>query len=232
MKAMILAAGEGRRMLPLTQSTPKPLLKAGGITLLERHILALRDAGITDIVVNAAYLAEQIVQFCGDGSRWHVHIGVTVEAQALETAGGIINALPLLGDAPFVLINGDIFCDVPLSTLIDQTVPKQGAHILLVNNPAHNTAGDFILEGRTVKAAQTPTSGRAASNQTLTYAGLGIYHPDFFKGYDQGKRPLKPLLDAAIHKGRLAGSHWQGQWLDVGTPERLALLDKQLRDIP
>jgi MurNAc alpha-1-phosphate uridylyltransferase len=228
MKAMILAAGEGRRMRPLTQHTPKPLLKAGGITLLERHIVALRDAGINDIVVNAAYLAEQIVAFCGSGSRWGVRIAVSVEAQALETAGGIINALPLLGASPFILLNGDVFCDFPLTQFTTQAVPERGAHILLVNNPAHHKTGDFVLDGQAVKPIHNATPKSQPLAQALTYAGLGVYDPRFFYGYPTGKRPLKPLMDTAIAQGRLQGTHWQGQWLDVGTPERLARLDATL----
>lgn len=233
MKAMILAAGEGRRMRPLTQHTPKPLLKAGGITLLERHIVALRDAGINDIVINAAYLAEQIVAFCGDGSRWGVRIAVSVEAHALETAGGIINALPLLGASPFILLNGDVFCDFPLTRFSTQAVPERGAHILLVNNPAHNKTGDFVLDGQAVKDPHMKNRHKGATENavprpTLTYSGLGVYDPRFFYGYSAGKRPLKPLMDTAIAQGRLQGTHWQGQWLDVGTPERLARLDATL----
>ncbi len=232
MKAMILAAGEGRRMRPLTQHTPKPLLKAGGITLLERHIVALRDAGINDIVINAAYLAEQIVAFCGNGSRWDVRITVSVEAKALETAGGIINALPLLGASPFILMNGDVFCDFPLTCFTTQTVPEQGAHILLVNNPVHNKTGDFVLDGQAVKSSPKDAPASRAPRPTLTYSGLGVYDPGFFYGYPAGKRALKPLMDTAIDQGRLEGSHWQGQWLDVGTPERLALLDTTLSGAP
>lgn len=236
MKAMILAAGEGKRMRPHTQHTPKPLLKAGGMTLLERHIVALREAGIKDIVVNAAYLAEQIVAFCGDGSRWGIHIDVSVEAEALETAGGIINALPLLGSSPFILINGDVFCDFPLANFLTQTAPHQGAHIILVSNPAHNITGDFALDGQTVTTLPTTLRKTSTENevpaQSLTYAGLGIYDPGFFDGYPAGRYPLKPLMDAAAAKGRLKGSYWQGQWLDVGTPERLAQLDTMLGGEP
>ncbi|MBT5332578.1 MAG: nucleotidyltransferase family protein, partial [Gammaproteobacteria bacterium] len=146
MKAMILAAGLGRRMLPLTQNTPKPLLEVAGKPLLEHHILNLRAAGITELVINAAYLADQIIAFCGDGSRWGVQIRVSVEAEPLETAGGIIKALPLLGDSPFLVVNSDIWCPFPFDQLIGRSPLAAGAHLVLVPNPPHHADGDFSLE--------------------------------------------------------------------------------------
>ena len=224
MKAMILAAGKGERMRPLTLSTPKPLLEVGGRPLLEHHILNLRDAGVMDIVVNAAWLAEQIIEFCGDGSRWGVSIEVSREEAPLETAGGIIQALPLLGDSPFLLVNGDIYCPYTFAELLSVNPPVTGAHLVLVDNPEHNPQGDFSLESGQVQQPVTPVLG----GQTLTYSGMGVYSPALFAGLDPGKRPLKPLLDQAILRGCLSGSHWQGAWHDIGTPERLADINAAL----
>jgi len=224
MKAMILAAGKGERMRPLTRSTPKPLLEVGGRPLLEHHILNLRDAGVKDIVVNAAWLAEQIVDFCGDGSRWGVRIQVSQEEAPLETAGGIIQALPLLGYSPFLLVNGDIYCPYPFKELLSVDPPVGGAHLVLVDNPEHNPQGDFSLEGGQVRQPATSV----LDSQALTYSGVGVYSPALFAGLDPGKRPLKPLLDQAISQGCLSGSHWQGAWHDIGTPERLAAINATL----
>jgi len=218
-KAMILAAGEGRRMRPLTDHTPKPLLKVAGRTLLEHHIINLRDAGITDLVVNGAYLGEQVKRFCGDGSRWGVNIAFSMESKPLETAGGIINALPLLGDAPFLVVNGDVYCPYRFGELASTSLPEGCAHIVLVPNPAHNSEGDFSLLDRKVTHR---------SDKAWTFSGLGLYTPKFFADCAPGTRPLKPLLDAAIDEDRLSGQVWKGLWTDVGTPERLTLLDREL----
>ena len=147
---MILAAGEGRRMRPLTDHTPKPLLKVAGRALLEHHIINLRDAGITDLVVNGAYLGEQVKSFCGDGSRWGVNIAFSMESKPLETAGGIINALQSLGDAPFLVVNGDVYCPYSFGELASTSLPECAAHIVLVPNPTHNSEGDFSLLERKV----------------------------------------------------------------------------------
>lgn len=221
MKAMILAAGFGRRMLPLTETCPKPLLRVGGKPLLEHHILNLREAGFTELVVNAAHLSEQIEAFCGDGSQWGVHIQVSVEPEPLETAGGIIEALPLLGEAPFIVVNGDIWCPFSFGVLRDVDLRSAGAHLVLVDNPEHNQAGDFSLEEGHIKHA-------SKIKQALTYSGIGVYSPAFFRGLPGGSRPLKPLLDAAIGKGLIMGQHWEGAWEDVGTPERLGQLNARL----
>lgn len=219
MKAMILAAGFGKRMLPLTQTTPKPLLQAGGRPLLEYHIINLRDAGFTELVVNAAYLGDQIAAFCGDGSRWGLNITVSREGEPLETAGGIIQALPLLGEAPFLVVNGDIWCPFPFHTL-GQLVPREnGAHLVLVPNPPHNSKGDFGLDG---------DRATASNSQSLTFAGIAVYQPGFFAGLSTGRAPLKPLLDDAIAMGRVSGERYEGVWVDVGTPERLAALDQEI----
>ena len=214
---MILAAGLGKRLLPLTANTPKPLLQVGGRPLLEHHILNLKAAGFTELVVNAAYLADQIIDFCGDGSRWGVQICVSVEAEPLETAGGIINALPLLGNQPFIVVNGDIYTHFPVKHMQEKSIPTAGAHLILVSNPTHNLAGDFTLVGHQVQPR---------AEQTLTFSGIAAYHPQFFSELAEGKRSLKPLLDVAITKQVVTGEHYGGPWFDVGTPQRLQDLDK------
>ena len=225
MRAMILAAGEGRRMRPLTDETPKPLLQVGGVPLLERHLLGLRDAGVNDVVVNASYLGEQIAAFCGDGDRWGLRIEVSREAAPLETAGGIIEALPLLGEAPFLVVNGDVYCDYPLKRLIDRPIESGRGHLVLVDNPAHHPEGDFRLVDDTVQQPEDTVSADAGPGNTLTFSGIALYAADFFAGYERGKRALKPLLDEAILQGRLSGELFAGVWSDVGTPERLVALN-------
>ena len=225
MRAMILAAGEGRRMRPLTDGTPKPLLQVGGVPLLERHLLGLRDAGVNNVVVNASYLGEQIAAFCGDGDRWGLRIEVSREAAPLETAGGIIEALPLLGEAPFLVVNGDVYCDYPLKRLIDRPIESGQGHLVLVDNPAHHPEGDFRLVDGAVQQPEDTVSADAGPGNTLTFSGIALYAADFFAGYERGKRALKPLLDEAILQGRLSGELFAGVWSDVGTPERLAALD-------
>ncbi len=214
---MILAAGLGKRMLPLTQNTPKPLLQVAGKPLLEHHILNLKAAGFTELVVNAAYLAQQIVDFCGDGRRWGVQIHVSVEAEPLETAGGIVKAMPFLGNKPFIVINGDIYTHFPLKKLRDCFPPVRGAHLVLVPNPPHNEFGDFSL----VKHLVQPFA-----EQSLTFSGIAAYQADFFSGLGNGRRPLKPLLDAAIAHDNVTGELYEGHWADVGTPQRLKALNK------
>lgn len=217
MKAMILAAGRGERMRPLTDRTPKPLLKAGGRPLIEHHILALAEAGFTELVVNHAHLGEQIVAALGDGSRFGVRIAYSPERpSALETGGGIHHALPLLGDAPFVVVNGDIWTDFPFARLAQ--VPAGLAHLVLVDNPAHHPNGDFALE-----------EGRVVDRPAFTFSGIGVYHPDLFADCRAGAFPLAPLLRRAMAAGQATGEHYSGRWIDVGTPERLADIDRLLR---
>ena len=220
MKAMILAAGRGERMLPLTRHTPKPLLRVGGRPLLEHHILNLKAGGFDRLVINAAHLAGQIIEFCGDGRRWGLHIEVSAEEEPLETAGGIVRALPMLGDGPFAVVNGDIWCDYPFANLARQAPAQGGAHLVLVANPAHNPGGDFALSGRDVIPA--------GLEDTLTFSGIAVYQPDFFSGVAAGKAPLKPLLDRAIAAGNVSGERYSGVWVDVGTPQRLQALDAAL----
>jgi MurNAc alpha-1-phosphate uridylyltransferase len=222
---MILAAGEGRRMRPLTHETPKPLLKVGGVPLLEHHLLGLRDAGVSDVVVNASYLGDQIAAFCGDGGRWGLRVRVSREAAPLETAGGIIEALPLLGERPFLVVNGDVYCDYIFKRLIDKPIESGQGHLVLVDNPAHHPEGDFrLVDGRVLQPEDTVNSDGRSKN-TLTFSGIALYAADFFAGYERGKRALKPLLDEAILQGRLSGEPFGGVWSDVGTPERLAALN-------
>ena len=212
-------------MRPLTDETPKPLLQVGGVPLLERHLLGLRDAGVNDVVVNASYLGDQIAAFCGDGDRWGLRIEVSREAAPLETAGGIIEALPLLGEAPFLVVNGDVYCDYPLKRLIDRPIESGQGHLVLVDNPAHHPEGDFRLVDGTVQQPEDTVSADAGPGNTLTFSGIALYAADFFAGYERGKRSLKPLFDEAILQGRLSGELFAGVWSDVGTPERLAALN-------
>lgn len=219
MKAMILAAGHGTRMRPLTDHTPKPLLLAGGKPLIVWHIEKLARAGFREMVINLAWLGWQIPEALGDGSRWNVRLHYSDEQQegALETAGGIIKALPLLGNEPFLVVNGDVWCDYPC--LPRPIAENDLAHLVLVNNPAHNTNGDFAL-----------SAGRAlgAGEPRYTFSGIGYYHPALFTGLPYGKQPLAPLLRAAMQAGRVSAEHFSGDWRDIGTPERLAELDRQL----
>ncbi|MCL2523309.1 MAG: nucleotidyltransferase family protein [Betaproteobacteria bacterium] len=228
MKAMILAAGRGERMRPLTDHTPKPLLPAGGKPLIVWHLKKLAAAGFRDVVINHAHLGARIEQALGDGSKWGLTIRYSPEPPgALETAGGIAKALPLLGDAPFLVVNGDIWCDIDFASFARSTTangapcPPAGARLLLVANPAHHAGGDFALAGERI----VPATGE----QTLTYAGIGVFSPAMFRDIptDQPLK-LRPLLDTAIAAGRLTGERHTGHWVDVGTPERLAELDAAL----
>lgn len=220
MKAMILAAGRGERMRPLTDSLPKPLLKVAGKMLIEYHLEKLKLAQITEVIINHAWLGSKIEQALGDGSRYGLNIIYSAEAEALETAGGIINALPLLGNKPFIVINGDIFCDYDFTNLM---APMSGlAHLILVNNPLHHAEGDFAL----TKSGSVTQTG----SHKLTFSGIAQYHPDLFKNRLSGKLALAPVLREAIDNHLITGSHYQGIWHDVGTPERLNELDLYLKD--
>jgi len=213
-------------MLPLTKETPKPLLPVRGKPLLEHHIERLREAGFTDFVVNAAYLGDQVAAFCSDGRRWEVSIRISRESIPLETAGGIIQALPDLGEDPFAVVNGDIFTDFPFETLAERVVRPGCGHLILVANPEHHPAGDFVLTGQRLHQPPSMKSRDKSSPLTFTFSGIALYDPAFFAGLALGKRPLKPLLDKAIAEGRLTGQCYRGLWSDVGTPERLAALNR------
>jgi len=222
MKAFILAAGRGERMRPLTDHTPKPLLMAGGKPLIIWHLERLAAAGFRKIVINHAHLGERIETALGDGSQWGLRIQYSPEPPgALETAGGIANALPLLGDQPILVVNGDIYCDFDFGRFFGSTV--RAAHLVMVTNPAHHAGGDFSLDGERVIYAN--------SKQTLTYAGIGVFSPSFFAGVRSGTvMKLRPLLDNAIRLGTLTGERFAGRWVDVGTPQRLAELDQELKN--
>lgn len=220
MKAMILAAGVGERMRPLTDHTPKPLLRVAGIPLIEHHIRRLAAAGFLDLVINVSHLGEQIEAYCGDGRAWGVSIVYSREETPLETAGGIVQAFSLLADARFVVVNGDIWTDYPFERLAAYPMrPDETAHLVMVDNPPQHPAGDFALDNDGWIRVLTPGA------TGWTYAGVGIYTTAFFAGAAPGKLPLRPLLDAAIQQGRLGGERYSGQWQDVGTPERLRTLD-------
>lgn len=226
MKAMILAAGRGERMRPLTDHTPKPLLAVGGKPLIVWHIERLRGAGITSLVINHAHLGHQLEAALGSGSTLGVHIAWSPEATALETAGGIRHALPLLGKEPFLVINGDVFCDADLAALREAatTLRADGplAHLLLVDNPDHHPGGDFHLAPNGLVHPD--------GEPRLTFAGLGAYHPALFADLaDHAPAKLAPLLRAAMAADKIHGTHHRGRWIDVGTPERLAQLDSELR---
>jgi MurNAc alpha-1-phosphate uridylyltransferase len=225
MKAFILAAGRGERMRPLTDHTPKPLLVAGGKPLIVWHLERLAAAGFRDIVINHAHLGSLIEQALGDGAQWGLKIQYSPEPPgALETAGGIATALPLLGDEPFLVVNGDVYCDFDFGRFFRLTVEgwKPAAHLVMVANPAHHSGGDFSLDGERVIYAN--------GEQTFTYAGIGVFSPAFFAGVQPGTvMKLRPLLDDAIRLGTLTGERFAGHWVDVGTPQRLAELDQELK---
>ncbi len=222
---MILAAGRGERMRPLTDHTPKPLLPVGGKPLIVWHIERLRGAGFLDLVINHAHLGHRLEEALGDGAAFGVRITWSPEAGALETAGGIRHALPLLGDAPFVVVNGDVFCDADFVLLRAAAAGLRAdgplAHLLLVDCPAHHPDGDFHLDpSGMVHASGAPR---------LTFSGLGAYHPALFAGLaDHTPAKLAPLLREAMSAGKVTGRHHTGRWIDVGTPQRLAELERAL----
>lgn len=223
MKAMLLAAGKGTRMLPLTETTPKPLLQAGGATLIEHQILKLKAAGFREFVINHAWLGAQIEAALGDGSALGVSIEWSREGEPLETAGGIVRALPLLGDAPFALVNADIWTDYPFAQLKTALGARDLVHLVLVPNPEHHTQGDFNLVSGRLR--------REPDAQRYTYSGIAVFHPQLFAGMRGGKAPLLPVLQHAIGMARASGELFTGDWIDVGTPQRLAALDARLRAV-
>jgi len=218
MKAMILAAGLGTRMKPLTDTTPKPLLKVGGMPLIVWHIERLAHDGIKDIVINVAHLGNKMMDELGDGSNWGVNISYSDEQEegCLESAGGIIKAMPLLGDETFLVVNGDIFTDYEFQ---EHRKLAEGvlAHLVLIPNPEHNPNGDFALDGNKV-----------LDNKQYTFSGIGYYSPKLFEGIPYGKSSTIPLLRAAMKEGKVTGELFEGEWLDIGTPQRLELLNAEL----
>jgi len=228
---MILAAGRGERMRPLTDRTPKPLLVVGGKSLIVWHIERLRAAGFIHIVINHAHLGEQIEAALGNGAAYGVSIEYSREISALETAGGIATALPLIDAEVFTVVNGDIYCEYDFSRLAEPMARLAAchgqAHLVLVDNPPHHPQGDFVLEGGRVTNADIPLTPHPAR---FTFSGIGVYHRALFAHTPAGeKAPLAPLLRLAIDAGRVSGEHYAGRWEDVGTPARLNALDEELR---
>ncbi len=231
MKAMILAAGEGRRMRPLTLHRPKPLIPVAGKALIHHHLEKLAGAGFSEVVINACYRADQLMSALGDGAQWGLQIHYSLETQALETAGGIAQALPLLGDNPFLLINGDVWTDMDFSALKTQSLDGRLGHLLLISNPEHNLNGDFKLTNLSNVTAQTAIADRVKTGLVskgqgvlpYTYTGVSVLHPDLILAYPQRRQtfPLAECFDWALRQRALSGELYSGQWVDVGTPERL-----------
>lgn len=220
MRAMILAAGRGERMRPLTDEVPKPLLAVAGRPLIEHQLAALSGAGIREIVINLAWRGAMLREALGDGTRFGVRIEYSEEGPAaLETGGGIFQALPLLGSEPFLVVSGDIWSDFPFASSASRLAGGDVAHFVLVPNPDFHQRGDFGLEGERV---------RDAPGQKHTYANIGIYRPQFFKGCRPGRFPLAPLMFEWARKGRVSGELYAGRWFNVGTPAQLLQLDARL----
>ena len=221
MKAMILAAGRGERLRPLTDATPKPLVEIAGQTLLGRHLERLARGGFTHAVINVSHRAQSITTRFGDGTRFGLRIDWSHEAEPLETAGGIAQARTLLGPEPFLLVNADIWCDYDFSRLHDFGLGKRLAHLVLVPNPPQHPAGDFSLDGGVIGNASSPR---------YTYAGIAVLSPQLAAGIAAGqKAPLAPLWRAAAAHGAVSGELYRGHWSDVGTPERLLRLEAELQ---
>lgn len=222
MRAMILAAGKGERMRPLTLNTPKPLIPVAGVPLIEYHLRALARAGFTEVVINHAWLGEKIEAHVGNGERFALQVTYSRETQPLETGGGIFQALKYLGDKPFVVINGDIWTDYDFAAL---RRPLAGlAHLVLVPNPEHHPEGDFLLQDGQVQVPST-------SVDTLTYSGIAVLHPQLFADSAAGAFKLAPLLRFAMRDGDVSGEQFDGHWIDVGTQERLAAAEALLARI-
>jgi len=221
MKAMILAAGRGERMRPLTDTLPKPLLEVDGKALIVWHIQKLLACGFKDIVINIAHLGYKIPDLLGDGSKYGVNISYSDEQEsgALESAGGIKKALPLLGEEFFLVVNGDIFCDYDFDSSFD--LKNNLAHLILVENPEHNSNGDFGLDGALVLNE---------SKEKYTFSGIGYYNPKLFKNLEIGKSALAPLLRAEIKNKKITGELYHGDWYDIGTPQRLNDINKKMKN--
>lgn len=229
MKAMILAAGRGERMRPLTDHTPKPLLQVGGKPLIVWHLENLAKSGFKEVVINHAYLGNQIETALGDGSQWGLHIQYSPEAMALETAGGIANALPLLTESghkvePFLVVNGDIFTGIDFATI---NLPQnRWAHLVLIDNPPQHPQGDFSIQNGLLSNNVEPD----ATNRMLTFSGVGVYHPSLFAEIQHNESAkLAPLLREAIDENKATAEYYQGVWHDIGTPERLRALNETIQ---
>ncbi|PXF63931.1 N-acetylmuramate alpha-1-phosphate uridylyltransferase MurU [Kangiella spongicola] len=220
MKAMILAAGRGERMRPLTDEHPKPLLKVDGRALIEWHIEALKDAGIKEILINTSWLGDQIPEYLGDGAYWGVNLTFSHEPTALETAGGIRKALDFFDDQPFIVVNGDVWSEYDYEKLLQQ--PTKLAHIVLVPNPEHNPQGDFFLRDDGLVIAE--------GNNRATFSGIGVYQPEIFKDLKEDEPlPLAPLLKELMVEAQVTGELFDGKWHDIGTPERLKELNQSFQ---
>ncbi len=218
MRAMILAAGRGERLRPLTDTTPKPLIEVGGKPLIEHHIQALAAAGFREIVINQGHLGDQLPRIIGDGCRWNISIHWSDEQpEALETGGGIYKALPLLGSTPFLVVNGDVWTDYPFTRL--RAIKCSWAHLVLVPNPPQHPVGDFCLQHGRI---------RNEGESKLTFSGIGVYHPRLFDGCAAGKFSVVPLLRAVMEKQLVTGEQYTGIWEDIGTLERLYSIRQQL----
>ena len=223
MKVMLLAAGKGTRMLPLTEKVPKPLLQAGGRSLIEHQIRKLKAAGFGEFVINHAWLGRQLEQALGDGSSLGVDIQWSPEEEPLETAGGIVQALPLLGQQTFAVVNADVWTDYPFNRLHAALATEKLAHLVLVPNPVQHPAGDFVLQENA--EVQMPQPGNGF---THTFSGIAVYHPDLFATVPARKFPLLPLLRQAMVSNSVSGELYKGIWIDIGTPQRLQSLDDML----
>ncbi|HCK80772.1 MAG TPA: nucleotidyltransferase family protein [Candidatus Competibacter sp.] len=224
MKAMILAAGRGERMRPLTDHTPKPLLPVAGKPLIVHHLEALQAAGFREIVVNTGHLGEQLPAALGDGHRWGVRIAYSPEPpDALETGGGVFQALPLLGPGPFLVVNGDVWTNYPFARLSTRLAGL--AHLVLVDNPPHHAKGDFSLGDGDGRVGESGT-------ERLTFSGVSVLRPELFAGCRPERFPLGPLLRRAMAINQVSGEHFTGAWRDIGTPQRLAELDRELQQQP
>ena len=229
MNALIFAAGKGERMRPLTEHTPKPLLRVGGSMLIEWHLQKLAAIGVTTVVINTSWLADCFEPALGDGSRWGLRLVYSYEGpEPLEAGGGMAKALHHLGGGPFIAVNGDVFCDADFSRLPKQ--PEALAHLLMVDNPEHNPGGDFALHAGGMLASD--------GDARLTFSGIGVYRPELLlrcqsqwrqQGVEHPRFKLAPILRQAMHEGLITGEYHPGLWTDVGTPERLAALDSTLR---
>lgn len=218
MKVMILAAGRGERLRPLTDTNPKPLIPILDKPLLQIQIENLKAAGFREIVINVSYLGQKIIDYFQHGQKIGVSITYSVEENRLESGGGIVKALPLLGDEPFLLVNADVLTNYPFAQL--KSIPCEHAHIVLVNNPEHNPQGDFCLSNRTVLQA---------GEQMLTYSGIALCNPSIFNSLKVGKFPLRIIFDQLIKAKKITGEHYHGKWFDVGTIDRLKLAEQWVK---
>jgi MurNAc alpha-1-phosphate uridylyltransferase len=223
MKAMILAAGLGTRMRPLTDHTPKPMLRVAGKPLIEHHVNRLVTAGFVDILINHAYLGEQIENYLGDGKQFGARIQYSREGTPLDSGGGIFRALPLLGDEPFLALNADVWTDYPLQQLLSLRAAIDGknrlAHLVLTDNPPQHPHGDFYLSSDSRLHAES-------DNKKLTWTGIRVMHPTLFDGCSDGIFSIVPLLKKAMTMGLVSGEYFSGLWIDVGTPERLSEVNR------